>query len=208
MLTIVQSKIPPEAIEYVEQNRHLLTPDHSNYANKRMRSWIGAEVPLTDSRTFVPAPFGYDTRLWKWLKKFCHHVLQFDPEVALLHVGGANCGDPEDKPEQGYGGECGILMHRDASYAQYRAVGINLKGEATFGYRCEYKNQDHGGGGKNANPAIEHVKMTEGTCVVFNCKNPHFAQVGPNRWCINAWRISDKRRKEFEEFKIQQKISL
>jgi hypothetical protein len=34
---------------------------------------------------------------------------------------------------------------------------------------------------------------------VFNCKNPHFAQVGPNRWCINAWRIRDKRREDYEQ---------
>jgi hypothetical protein len=201
MLTVVQSQIPKEVIEYVEQNRQLLKPDYSQYANKRMRAWIGAEGPLADKFSFQIPPFGYDTRLWKWLKKYCKHVLDFEAELALLHVGGADCSDPEEKPIQGRGGECGIMMHRDAGYADYRAVGINLCGEATFGYRCEYKYQDQGGGGKNAAPEIETVKMIAGTCVAFNCKNPHFAQVGPNRWCINAWRVSKKRRVEFEEWK-------
>jgi hypothetical protein len=201
MLTVIQSKIPQEAIDYVEEHRHLLTPDKSQYANERLRAWIGAEAPLSERFQFQPAPFGYDTRLWLWLKKFCNLVLNFDPEVALLHVGGADCGDPEEKPLEGNGGECGIKMHRDAGYADYRAVGINLRGEATFGYRCQYTAQDQWTKVQNNPAPLEHVKMTTGTCVLFNCKNPHFAQVGPNRWCINAWRISKKRRDEFEEFR-------
>ncbi len=205
MLTIVQANIPSDAIAFVEQNRHLLTPDHSQYANERMRAWVGAEAPLTDSRTFQVAPFGYDSRLWVWLDAFCKQYLAFEPELALLHVGGADCSNPEESPQEGRGGQCGIMLHRDAAYADFRAVGINLMGDATFGYRSIYPSQDRWVAQKDqkANAPIEHVKMTAGTCVVFNCKNPHFAQVGPNRWCINAWRISAKRRSEFEYFRRQ-----
>ena len=212
MLTVIQANIPPEVIAYVEANRSLLTPDHSQYANERLRCWLGAEAPLTDSRGFLPVPeaFGYDSRLWIWLDKFCKHHLDFEPELALLHVGGANCGDPEEAPEQGHGGECGILQHRDAAYADFCAVGINIIGEATFGYRSHYPHQDRWTptAEQIRNPPLEHVKMTAGTCVKFNCKNPHFAQVGPNRWCINAWRVSAKRRTEFEIFTGKESVSI
>lgn len=199
-------------IEFVESHRHLLVPDFSNYANERLRAWVGSEAPLTDSRTFQPAAFGYDSFLWKWLEKFCNDQLDFNPEIALLHVGGADCSNPEEKPMDGHGGECGIRRHRDAAYADFRAVGINIKGEATFGYQSFYPYQDRwtSPAEQNKNAILEHVKMTEGTCVKFNCKNPHFAQVGPGRWCINAWRISSKRREEFEKYRksIMNEISL
>lgn len=201
MLTISQQQIPQEAIQYVEEHKHLLTPDHSQYANQRLRTWIGAEAPLTDNRTFLPTQqaFDYNSRLWNWLHKFCNTFLQFDPEIALLHVGGANCSN--QNKEQGTGGECGILLHRDAAYADYRAIGINLTGTATFGYKEVYTTQDAWTKEQNDPPPLHHVHITPGTCVIFNCKNPHFAQVGPNRWCINAWRISNKRRTEFNQFR-------
>lgn len=197
MLTVVQTEINPLLIEYLEQHKHLLVPDVSNYAKGRYRAWVGLEAPLTDKVPFKPAPFGYDTPLWRWIIGFCYKYMNFAPEVALVHIGGADCSDPEENPTDGNGGECGILTHRDAGYADYRAVGINLKGEATFGYKASYPEQDKWGKHQNTNAKIETVKMVPGTAVAFNCKNPHFAQVGPNRWCINAWRISDKRREEF-----------
>lgn len=177
----------------------------SQYANGRVQSWIGLEAPLSDKQTFKPCPFGYDSPLWKWLKGFSNKYLNFDPEIALLHVGGADCSDPEEEPLDGRGAECGIRRHRDAAYADFRAVGINLAGEATFGYQSFYPSQDQWThpDKQNQNAPLEYVKMTAGTCVLFNCKNPHFAQVGPNRWCINAWRISAKRRKEYELFRSQ-----
>lgn len=197
MLTIVQASINPKVIEYLEENKHLLVPDVSNYAKGRYRAWIGMEAPLTDKVPFKEAPFGYETPLWKWLTLFCDKYLNFVPEVGLVHIGGADCSDPEDNPVDGGGGECGIKMHRDAGYADFRAIGINLKGVATFGYKAFYPDQDKWSKEGNPNPPIQTVKMTTGTAVAFNCKNPHFAQVGPNRWCINAWRISNKRREEY-----------
>jgi hypothetical protein len=203
MLTTFQLNIPQDIINHIETNRHFLTQDVSNYAKGRYRAWIGLEAPLTNNHTFVEAPFTYKDKLWLWLRDFCIENINFEPEIALLHVGGANCSNPEDKPINGGGGECGITLHRDAAYADYRAVGINLKGEATFGYKDCYGVQDRWVREQNPNAETEWVKMVAGTTIVFNCKNPHFAQVGPNRWAINAWRISDKRRLEWEILKYK-----
>ena len=201
MLTIIQTKIHDDVINYINESRHKLTPDVSNYATGRLRAWIGLEAPLTDKQTFKPAAFDFNDRLWKWLHLFCIAKLNFEPEIALLHVGGADCSDPEESPTDGNGGECGIKMHRDAGYADFRAVGINLIGEATFGYQALYPAQDKWSKEWDKEVKLQIVKMTRGTCVVFNCKNPHFAQVGPNRWCINAWRIKDKRREEYNDIR-------
>lgn len=178
-----------------------LTPDLSNYAKGRKRMWIGCEAPLTDNQKFKQVKYDYDSPLWISLQAFCEHELQFSPEIALLHMGGANCSDPEENPVDGRGGECGILFHRDAGYADYKAIGINLAGKAVFGYRDCYGTQDSWSKQQNTNAKIQTVPMIDGTCVVFNCKNPHFGQAGPNRLCINAWRISKKRKEEFEQFK-------
>jgi hypothetical protein len=199
MLTVIQTTISPLVIKYLEDNKHKLVPDVSNYAKGRYRAWIGCEAPLTDSQPFRKAPFDYDDFLWAWLYEFCDVNLGFKPEIGLVHIGGANCGDPTEHPLDGRGGECGIKSHRDAGYADFRAAGINLIGGATFGYVASYPHQDRWSKEQNTKAQIEIVKMVPGTCVLFNCKNPHFAQVGPNRWCINAWRIRDKRRKEFED---------
>lgn len=194
--------IHPSLITYLEANRNKLTPDISNYAKGRHRAWVGCEAPLTDKQHFKPAPFGYDSALWTWLYGICKFRLNFEPELGLVHIGGADCSEPDSEPIDGRGGECGIKMHRDAGYADYRAVGINIRGEATFGYRNDYIYQDKWSKQeKGVVSKLETVKMVPGTCVAFNCKNPHFAQVGPNRWCINAWRISNKRRGEFEDYR-------
>jgi hypothetical protein len=205
MLTVIQSEIPEEIIQHIIINRHKLTADVSNYAKGRLRAWIGLEAPLTDKQKFKVAPFGFKDKLWIWLNDFCKNKLNFSPEIGLLHVGGADCSDPEDEPLDGNGGECGIKRHRDAGYADFRAVGINLIGEATFGYQSFYPNQDRWSKEQNANAKLEIVKMSRGTCVVFNCKNPHFAQVGPNRWCINAWRIREGYREQYEDCKANTK---
>lgn len=198
MLSVSVHSISPNIVSFIESSRNLLTADFSNYAKGRLRAWIGLEAPLSKSQQFRPAPFGYDSVLWKWLQGFCQEHLNFDPEIGLLHVGGADCSDPEERPENGRNGECGIAEHRDASYADYRAVGINLAGVAVFGYRPCYPLHDRWSAEQDMAARIQHVRMVPGSCVVFNCKNPHFAQVGPNRWCVNAWRISPKLRADFE----------
>lgn len=178
-----------------------LTPDLSNYAKGRKRTWIGCEAPLTDKQSFKKVKHDYNSELWILLKDFSQKELGFTPEIALLHMGGADCSDPEENPIDGRGGECGIKSHRDAAYADYKAIGINLSGKAVFGYRDCYGSQDSWQGKQNMNAEMQTVPMSPGTSVIFNCKNPHFGQAGPNRLCINAWRISKKRREEFEEFK-------
>lgn len=199
-MIVSQHEINPKVLEHIEANRGLLTPDFSSYANERKRAWIGCEGPLSFNRDFELAPFSYESILWQWLSWFCRTNLDFEPELALLHVGGADCSDPTDNPLNGPGGECGIKSHRDAAYADYRAVGINLVGKATFGYRAVYPKIGSWSPKTNDTAPIEHVHMVAGTCVQFNCKNPHFAEVGPNRWAINAWRVSDRRRDDYLRF--------
>lgn len=201
MLTVIQAEISPEVVSYVEANRDRLTKDVSNYAKGRMRAWIGLEAPLTERHDFQKAAFGYQDWLWGWLSEFCNQHLNFDPELGLIHVGGADCSDPEEMPINGRGGECGIRSHRDAGYADFKAVGINLSGTASFGYWPHYPDQDRWSKEQNNPAQPQIVQMQPGTCVVFNCKNPHFGQAGPNRWCINAWRVSKKRRESFEKVK-------
>lgn len=201
MITIIQTKISSIRLKYIEEKcKQLLTKDFSNYAKGRLRVWIGCEAPLTDSQKFKKCELDYKSNMWTWLYGFCKEKLNFEPEIALMHLGGADCSNPEEQPKDGRGGECGILEHRDAGYADYCAVGINITGNAIFGYKNCYKTQDCWAKEQDMNAPIQLVKMTQGTCVKFNCKNPHFAQCGPNRWCINAWKISKKRRKEFETF--------
>jgi hypothetical protein len=199
MLNVFQNIIDNKIIKYLDQNVHKLVPDISNYAKGRLRAWIGLEAPLTDKQFFKLGQFSYNDFIWKWLNQFCIDNLQFVPEIALVHIGGADCSDPDEQPTEGRGGTCGIKEHRDAGYADFRAVGINIHGNATFGYRSVYPHQDRWSKVVGNDAKLEIIQMTTGTSVVFNCKNPHFAQVGPNRWCINAWRIRDKRRKDFEQ---------
>jgi hypothetical protein len=145
MLSVFQNTIDNEVLEYLDQNISKLVPDVSNYAKGRLRAWIGLEAPLTDKQSFKLGQFTYNDFIWEWLNKFCIDNLSFTPEIALVHIGGADCSDPEDYPKDGKGGACGIKEHRDAGYADFRAVGINLRGNATFGYRAIYQNQDRWG---------------------------------------------------------------
>ncbi len=196
----MQAAVPQHVLTYVQEREKLLTTDVSNYAKGRRRAWLGLEAPLSDNRLFmkVHPEFSYRSILWDWLAFYCEANLAFKPEIALLHVGGADCSEPEENATDGRGGECGITMHRDAGYADYRAVGINLTGNAVFGYRQCYPSVHKWTAQQDEAAELQRVVMTPGTSVVFNCKNPHFGQAGPNRWCINAWRISHKRRDEFE----------
>ena len=203
MLTVIQIDLSKykELLLYTIEAVKDLTPDLSNYAKRRKRTWIGCEAPLTDNQRFKNVKHNFKSPLWIFLKDFSQQELGFTPELALLHLGGADCSDPEESPINGRGGECGILFHRDAGYADYKAIGINLSGNAVFGYKDCYTTQDCWKKEQDVNAKIQTINMISGTSIIFNCKNPHFGQAGPNRLCINAWRISKKRRKEFEEFK-------
>lgn len=189
MIQVYHSKVPSGIIDYVQQREKLLVADHSNYAKGRLRRWLVAEAPLTSKHTFgeTHPDFADDSLIWKWAKHTAADVAGFDAEIGLLHVGGANCGDPDDEPDDGNGGECGIRKHRDAAFADTIAFGINLSGSATFGIVIDGKTY--------------HVPMVSGTAVLFDCKAIHFAQAGPNRLALNLWRISPKRRQEWRSFR-------
>ena len=155
-----------------------LTPDVSTYAPGRLRVWIPYEAPLGPTRTWQPGLT--DLRLESWLRRTCTGI-GFDFGTALATCGG------------------GISRHRDASYADYRALDFNL-GPATFCYQKIYpgfewsREQD-----KDA--PVERYELLGGEVLAFNCKNPHWVEnADPTRWAINVWSISKRERPAYDSF--------
>lgn len=155
----------------------LLTTKPSGYARGRNQIWLNYEPELTSDPSFCLAHI--DERIWKYIKNTAPSW--FEPHVALITKGG------------------GIRRHRDATYADYPAMSINL-GQVTWHY-------------ENCRPAYSHhstcdsapamsVDLTGGEVFMFNCKNPHWVtNVHPDRWSINVWTISSKARSAYEHAK-------
>lgn len=170
----------------------MLGRDVSSYAPGRARSWFPYEAPLSDSQSFK---LGLDdNNLWSFSNEVCK-LIGWEPELALVSKGGT------------------INPHRDAAYADFKSVGINL-GKVTWCYERIYPNFSWAPPASCINPSeITCLDMTGGEVFEFNCKNPHWTEnVDPNRWAINLWRISKKKREEFNEFlaldkTTQEKIS-
>ena len=157
-----------------------LTTDVSNYANGRKRSWLQYEAPLSTTMPWRKA--NQDRELWEEILAIGKEI-SFVPELGLTSLGGT------------------IKPHRDASYADYKAIGINL-GSTRFGYEKSYPEY-------RWSPQKDLVKPTEvsetdlvgGEVYEFNCKNLHWtSNVSPDRWAINLWQVSNKQRSEYETF--------
>lgn len=180
-ITTISPERVQKAVRYLDDNvEHLLQHDVSNYAPGRARIWFPYEAPLSDNQTFklgIP-----DQKLWTFVKNICA-TFGWEPEAALVSKGGE------------------ISAHRDAAYADFRSIGINL-GSVTWCYERIYPNFGWARPEECINPSeIIKTPMTGGEVFEFNCKNPHWTEdVDPNRWAINAWRISSKKRKEFNDF--------
>ncbi len=162
-------------------SQHLtLTGDVSNYARGRQRSWLRHEAPLSDARPWRTA--NQNQELWDEIQEICHQI-SFVPEVGLASIGGE------------------ITAHRDASYADWRAVGINL-GITTFGYELSYPEFKWAPPSELVSPPqVSHTQLVGGEVFEFNCKNRHWtSNVAPDRWGINLWRISAKQRHKYNEF--------
>jgi hypothetical protein len=152
--------------EHLEQTSERLTPDISSYARNRKRYWLQHEWDLKQ-RTFTPAI--RDERLWAYCK---YWMPQADLGLVVY-------------------GPIGIQPHRDDSYADWRAVGINLGTIDAWYYDCQYPDYRWT---KNTNPSNpQHHSLQPGTVFEFNCKNPH-AAINPaeNRWAIFLWKLSPK----------------
>lgn len=170
-------------VEYLNNNyADNLGTDVSNYAKGRRRSWLQYEGPLSDERSFEPGI--QDERIWNYVTKLCSKF-DWEPELGLISRGGK------------------ITRHRDAAYADFRSIGINL-GKVTWCYERIYPMYAWVPSEQTLNPTeISKIEMTGGEVFEFNCKNPHWTEnVDPDRWGINLWRVSRKKRSEFETFKL------
>lgn len=157
-------------------DEHLQT-DVSNYARGRQRYWLQCQWDL-QKRTFSPgvqAP-----TLWALCLELCQ-PLGFVPEIGLVAKG-----------------ETGIRLHRDDSYADFKAVSIQL-GSAQWTYDQQYPEYCWVPAAQ-LNPGNPITYQVENCLVVFNCKNLHSAApLSTDRYSINLWQISKRLRPEFED---------
>lgn len=158
-----------------------LTTDVSNYAPGRKRSWLQYEAPLGASMPWRKA--NNDQELWGEILEIGNEI-GFIPELGLASLGGT------------------IKPHRDAAYANYKAVGINL-GNTTFGYEKSYPKYKWVPPKELVTPPeVSETDLVGGEVYEFNCKNLHWtSNVSPTRWAINLWQISTKQRNQYETFK-------
>ena len=181
IITTLQPEHVANIVEYLEQNiEPKLGIDVSSYASGRRRLWFPYEAPLSDYRNYQVAC--QDEIIWAHMKYICS-AFNWKPELGLVSKGGT------------------ITPHRDAAYADFRSIGINL-GKVTWCYSRSYpmyswvpKNQ------QLDPPEVSKIEMIGGEVFEFNCKNLHWIEnVDPDRWGFNLWRISKKGRSKFENF--------
>ena len=160
---------PATARDVVEHlDRHLaphLAPDVSNYARGRRRAWLQVEAPLGPTQPWHTGLAS--ARLWPWLVRVWRRVDPVtDPQVGLaIH------------------GDTGIAWHRDASYAQARALLVNF-GPCTF----DIDRARDSGNGRPLEPVS--LDLSGGEVLDFDCKHQHrVVDADPSRWSIVLWRL-------------------
>jgi hypothetical protein len=164
----------------LEQNSQHLTIDHSRYAPGRRRFWLQQEADLREPGKFTP---GVEIpELWT----ICSQL--YDTAIAYSEL------DYSPKASLGLAayGSKGIDYHRDATYADYPAVSINLSTKITkWGYEdCRL---GYTGKVSNKKPLRVEYGLLPGAVVLFNCKNPHAAlDCDEDRWSVNLWSINPK----------------
>jgi hypothetical protein len=150
----------------------LLSEDPSGYAKGRLRVWLGTEPSLSDPKVSRPGLPLSDT-----VRSILESLIGWRFDYCLVTCSGSR--------------SAGILPHRDASFADYEAFGLNLVGEATFSYWNDRQSFGKSGGtglAPSSGPPTHVIQMTPGTLVRFNCKNVHACSPGPDRWGLNFWR--------------------
>lgn len=184
MLNVITTLSPERVQRLVAYLEETLAPnlgaDVSSYAPGRRRSWLPYEAPLSESRDYEIGL--QDDKLWKFATGICA-TFDWQPDLGLISKGGT------------------ISPHRDASYADFRSVGINL-GKVTWCYSRAYPMYNWVPNQHQINPPeVTKLQMTGGEIFEFNCKNLHWTEdVDPNRWAFNLWKISNKARPKFNNF--------
>jgi hypothetical protein len=187
IITTISPERVAKAVQYLEENIvPQLGTDVSNYAPGRSRVWFPYEAPLSETRDYQLAC--QDDKIWTFVKNICS-TFEWEPELGLVSKGGT------------------ITPHRDAAYADFRSIGINL-GRVTWCYSKAYPMYKWVPEEHQINPPeITKIEMTGGEVFEFNCKNLHWTEdVDPDRWAFNLWRISTKGRPKFESFLNQTNI--
>lgn len=171
-LGIINPQNQKAIIRHLSENDERFTYDLSSYAKNRKSYWLQSRWNLKD-RIFEPGI--RDKKIWDYCKTWMP-----DADIGLV-----------------VHGDVGITEHRDDSYADYRAVGINL-GELEFWtYNCMYPEMRWT---KEQNPSNKtNHKIGIGDVFEFNCKNPH-SVVNPaeDRYAIFLWKIKKNFRSQFQ----------
>jgi len=155
-----------------------LQPDVSNYAPGRLRAWIQMEWSLKE-RDFVRA---YQTSgaFWQRCSSLCYDTASFYPDLGLIAKG-----------------DRGIALHRDDSYAAFKAVSIQL-GKANWTYDHRYPHYEWVPE-ERLLPSDPQTIAVEDEIIVFNCKNRHAASpLEADRYSINLWQVAPKYRTHFQ----------
>ena len=192
VITILSTDTQSKMRELLDSYSNSLTLDVSNYAKGRQRFWLQAEADLTKVNggklykpgVQIPKLWDYCSKLFD--KAIAHSELPYTPTLDLGLVA--------------YGNK-GIDWHRDASYADFPAVSVNLSTDTTeWGYedcRLGYDSKT-----SNSNPKRKVYKLAPGSVVLFNCKNPHAViKCDDTRYSINLWSVAPKFKTYFNKYK-------
>lgn len=167
LLSVLENEIAPMLVE-----------DISSYAPGRMRTWMPYEAPLDTSasknKPFVPGIL--HDELWQFVVDLCHkHGMK--AQTCLISKGG------------------NIKPHRDTTYADAWAMGINLGA-------CNWHISSTRDGAK---PDFT-MSLTVGEVFSFHSKHVHaVTDAAPDRWAINVWAIADT--KAAREAQIHERIT-
>jgi hypothetical protein len=147
-----------------------LSPDSSSYASGRSRLWLQHQPSF--ARDYTLSAGHVDQRLWGYFERLLPSRI--------------DCGLVTRGP-------VGISMHRDASYAQYRAFGVNLGEQVTFGYREVYREYRYSPD-QQAFAPVQEITLQPGDVYEFCCKNPHgiMSPITASRWSINFWALRSR----------------
>lgn len=168
-MNLVKTLHNPEKIEAWLESfvRAKLTPTISNYAKGRLECWLNIRPSLTTpiehfKGLIVPEPIVLRIK----------ELISWDFDYCLVTYSG------DEKP-------AGILPHRDASYADYEAMSLNVSGQCKFDW---WINRN----AISASREFESLILEPGMLTHFNCKHLHAATPGIKRWNMNFWKAKPK----------------